>query len=78
MPLTDNQMISYFFLALSIVLIVLGSISNNGSKSIDDSTKRKNTCKATKGIIVIGVLFLLGSVYYLFGESIQTYIKSKI
>ena len=73
-----EEMFSYFFLALSIVLIILGSISNNGAKSISDSTKRKNSCKATKGIIIIGVFFLLGSCYVLFGKHLEAFINSKL
>jgi hypothetical protein len=57
---------SLFFLALSIVLIILGSITANGGNKIPDNTSKNNVKRASAGIIVIGVLFFILSALSLF------------
>lgn len=54
-----------FFLALSIVLIVFGSIVLNASNEIQDSTKKTNTKNSGIGVLVIGLIFFIGSAVFL-------------
>lgn len=68
----NETVLSYFFLALSIVLIILGSISVNGANKISDETTKRNVKNSSVGVIIIGVLFFLGSVINLFGSDISS------
>ncbi len=64
--LSMNENLIYgFFLALAIVLVILGSISLSAAGK-SDSTNKTNAKNSSTGVLVIGLIFLLGSVYMLY------------
>lgn len=73
--MVNETYLSYFFLALSIVLIVLGAISASGANKITDESTKTNAKRSAVGVIIIGVLFFIGSIVNLFGSDIVSYAK---
>lgn len=68
----DQKIVSFFFLALSIVLLVLGSIITAGAKKINDQKTKDDVSRSGVGIIIISIIFLIGS-----GVSLYSLYSSK-
>lgn len=60
-----NETMYYFFFALSIVLIVLGSVVSAQAKKTD-STAQSNVKNSGMGVLVIGLIFFVGSGFAIF------------
>lgn len=61
--------VSIFFLLLSIVLIILGAIIQGSiNKLAGANTDKSNAKNSSTGIIVIGLIFFVGSGYTLYKE----------
>jgi len=50
-----------FFLALAIVLIILGGVISGSASKTSDETAKRNIKNSSTGIITIGVIFFIGS-----------------
>jgi len=57
-----------FCLALSIVLIILGSIIVGSVNKSNPSTKDTNIKNSGMGVLVIGLIFFLYGAYYIYQE----------
>jgi choline-glycine betaine transporter len=60
MAFEDSTVYIFFFL-LAIVLVVLGSIITSGANKISDADTKSATKNSGVGVLVMGLLFLLGS-----------------
>jgi hypothetical protein len=70
-----EKLIAGFFLALSVVLIILGGIVSGSAKK-SDNTSQTNVKNSGTGVLVIGILFLCasaGSLFHLFGGTSKLY-----
>jgi len=63
-----STLVSGFFLALALVLVILGGIVTGSASKVSDDTAHKNIKNSGTGVLVIGLIFLVGSAYSLYSE----------